>query len=59
MTKKKKKYKKRKILLDELNWIIERNKQLCIRNEIKTSMYMEGVNDAVKKIKKVFKKIYK
>ena len=56
---KKKKYKKRKILLDELNWIIERNEQFCIRNDIKPSMYMEGVNDTAKKIKKVFKKIYK
>jgi hypothetical protein len=55
---KKKKHKKRK-LLDELNWIIERNEQFCIRNDIKPSMYMEGVNDTAKKIKKVFKKIYK
>jgi hypothetical protein len=56
---KKKKYKKYKILLDELNWIIERNEQFCIRNEIKPTMYMEGVNHTAKKIKKLLKKIYK
>lgn len=56
---KKKKNKKRKILLDELNWIIERNEQFCIRNEMKPSMYMEGVNDTAKKIKKLLKKLDK
>jgi hypothetical protein len=56
---KKKKQKKRKILLEELNWIIERNEQFCVRNEIKPSMYMEGVNDTAKKIKKLVKKLHK
>lgn len=55
---KKKKHKKRK-LLDELNWIIERNQQFCIRNEMKPSMYMEGVNDTAKKIKRLVKKLDK
>jgi hypothetical protein len=55
----KKKHKKRKILINELNWIIERNVQFCIRNETKPSMYMEGVNDTAKKIKKLVKKLDK
>jgi hypothetical protein len=56
---KKKKYKNNKILLEELNCIIERNEQFCIRNEIEPTMYMEGVNDTAKKIKKLVKKLNK
>ena len=56
---KKKKDKKRKKLLAELDWMLERNKHFCIRNAMKPSDYMKGVNDTAKKMKKMVKKLYK
>ena len=56
---KKKKSKKRKILLAELDWMLERNKHFCIRNSIEPTSYIEGVNDTAKKRKKIVKKLYK
>lgn len=56
---KKKKSKKRKILLAELDWMIERNKHFCIRNGMEPTPYIEGVNDTAKKMKKIVKKLYK
>jgi hypothetical protein len=56
---KKKKSKKRKILMAELNWMIDRNKYFCVRNNIDSTEYMEGVNDTAKKMKKMVKKLYK
>lgn len=54
-----KKKKKRKILLAELDWIIDRNKHFCIRNSMDPTPYMDGVNDTAKKMKKMVKKLYK
>jgi hypothetical protein len=51
---KKKKLKKK--LLSEIEWIIERDKQFCIRNEMEPTMYMNGVKDTAKKLKKIIKK---
>ena len=56
---KKKKSKKRKILLAELDWMLERNKHFCIRNSMEPTPYIEGVNDTAKKMKKIVKKLYK
>lgn len=56
---KKKKIKKRKIILEELDWMLERNKNFCIRNDIEPTPYIEGVNDTVKKMKKFIKKLYR
>ena len=55
---KKKKSKKRKIL-EELEWMIDRNKSFCIRNDMEPTPYIEGVNDTAKKMKKFVKKLYK
>lgn len=56
---KKKKYKKKKRLIAELEWMIERNKHFCIRNSMEPTPYIEGVNDTAKKMKKIVKKLYK
>lgn len=56
---KSKKSKKRKKLLAELDWILDRNKHFCVRNSTDPTPYMDGVNDTAKKMKKIVKKLYK
>ncbi len=56
---KKKEKKRKKMLIQELNFILERNRLFCVRNEMDPYMYMEGVSDTAGKIKKIVKKIYK
>jgi len=53
---KKKKIKKK--LIEELEWMLERNRQFCIRNSMDPTPYMEGVNDTSKKMKKMAKKLF-
>lgn len=56
---KKKDKKKRKILLAELDWILDRNRHFCVRNDMDPTEYMDGVNDTAKKMKRIVKKLYK
>ena len=56
---KKKEKKRKKALIEELEWMLERNRQFCIRNQMDPSPYMEGVNDSAKKLKKMVKKLYR
>jgi len=53
---KKKKIKKK--LLEELEWMLERNRQFCVRNQMEATPYTEGVNDSAKKLKKLVKKLH-
>jgi hypothetical protein len=56
---KKKEKKRKKALLEELEWMLERNRHFCIRNQMRPTPYMEGVNDSAKKMKKMVKKLYR
>lgn len=53
------KKKERKALLREAERILDRNRHFCARNECVPTMYMEGVNDCAKHMKKFVNKISK
>lgn len=55
----KKKDKKLKKIIKELEWLIERNVKWCYHNDCKPTDYIEGVNDTSKRMIKFIKKLNK
>lgn len=53
------KKKEKKALVRELERILDRNRHFCARNECVPTMYMEGVDDCARHLKKFVKKLAK